>query len=298
MRTGMKYVSVPLQTYSVDDLKDSKIVAEGTTARVSQASLHGLRVAVKTLKPLDDIEEALTRERAVTDFENELSINAQLRHPNIVLFIGCVGLGKLESLIFEFCDGGRLQCSTYGPSRIQKGLGICSGVARALCFAHGLNVIHRDVKPSQILVHGDVPKLGDWGLATHATQEGCMTGETGTWEFMAPEVIRHEKYGLSADVYSFGMLMFCVTSGLNYPFMEKYITPAQAASGVARHGLRPSLSSEIPEVVSHIIKCCWAADPDVRPSMTQVVSMLEKAEGFCAPKSTSTSTNWSTWIWR
>ncbi|KAI0563702.1 Protein kinase domain containing protein [Gracilaria domingensis] len=293
----MNSVCVPLRVYSVADLRDAKNVAEGTTARVSRASLQGLQVAVKTLKPLDEIEEPITREHAVTDFENEMKINAQLRHPNIMLFIGCIRSKKLDSLIFEFCDGGVLKCSRYGPSRIQKGLAICSGVARALCFAHGLNIIHRDVKPSQILLHGEVPKLGDWGLATYATPEGCTTGETGTWEFMAPEVIRHEKYGLPADVFSFGMLMYCLITGVDYPYMEKFLTPAQAAAGVVKHDLRPDLGSQVPEVVSHIITNCWAADPEARPSMTQVMNMLEKAQGICAMKSASASNSWSTWIW-
>lgn len=178
-------VHVPVPTFSPSDFEGFIPVAEGTTSRVYQATLYGLKVAVKSLKPLDEIEEASTREHVEKDFENELAINMRLRHPNILLFLGCVRTRKLESLVFEFCEGGRLRCSKYGPSKLRKGLEICLGIARALCFAHGLGILHRDVKPSQVLMHADVPKLGDWGLATGAGKEGCRTGETGTWEFVS-----------------------------------------------------------------------------------------------------------------
>lgn len=181
----MNSVRVPIPTFSSRDFEEFIPVAEGTTSRVYQAKLHGLKVAVKTLKPLDEIEEPSTREHVEKDFENELLTNMRLRHPNILLCLGCVRTKKLESLIFEFCEGGRLKCSKYGPTKLQKGLEICSGVARALCFAHGLGILHRDVKPSQVLMHANVPKLGDWGLATYAGEEGCRTGETGTWEFVS-----------------------------------------------------------------------------------------------------------------
>lgn len=114
---------------------------------------------------------------------------------------------------------------------------------------------------------------------------------------MAPEVIRCERYGLSADVFSFGVLVYCVISGVDYPYMDKYLTASQAAMGVAKRDLRPSLTSSLPEIVSHIAVTCWAADPDARPSMKQVVSMLEKAENQCIAKTGSSTNGWASWIW-
>lgn len=183
-------MSIPrpiLQYYEDDQLTQREKVAEGTTSIVQSADLHGLKVAVKTLKPDNQIKDPLTKQRASADFESELAINATLRHPNIVLLIGCVcpTNTRLQSLVFEFCHGGVLRCQQYGPSKLISGLSVCIGIARALAFAHAVGIMHRDVKPSQVVFQGDVPKLADWGLAKFCKQDQCATGETGTWEFVS-----------------------------------------------------------------------------------------------------------------
>lgn len=114
---------------------------------------------------------------------------------------------------------------------------------------------------------------------------------------MAPEVIRYEKYGSAADVYSFGVLLYCVVSGKDYPYMDQYLTPSQAATGVARKSLRPSMPSQIPKSVSHIITSCWASDANARPSMVEVVAMLRNAEKSVGVNSPKTAASWASWIW-
>lgn len=172
--------------YSQEHVKNSRQIAEGTTAYIYEAKLHGLTVAIKTLKEPQYIQEPSTRERARNDFENELRVNALLRHPNILQFIGCVDKNNnVKSLVFELAKAGSLKCSKFGLRRLNKGLLICVGVAEALRYAHSMGIIHRDVKPSQVLMIDNVPKLGDWGFATFTESEGCFTGETGTWEFVS-----------------------------------------------------------------------------------------------------------------
>lgn len=95
---------------------------------------------------------------------------------------------------------------------------------------------------------------------------------------MAPEVIRSEPYGTPADVYSFGVLLFCLVNGEGYPYGEMYLAPAHAAIGVAKQGLRPRISHRIPERIAQIIIMCWASEPSLRPSMDVVVSMLSTTE--------------------
>ena len=174
-------------TYSFknEDLTDLKPCAQGTIATVYSAKLDGMAVAVKTLKKPHEIAEPATRERSANDFENEVVINSQLRHPNILLYIGCIRTSRLESLIFEFSSEGTLNCENYGLSNIPKGLTIAISIGRALAYAHRLNIMHRDIKPSQILMFpGEVPKIGDWGFASHVSDDGTATGETGTWEYV------------------------------------------------------------------------------------------------------------------
>lgn len=176
--------SVPchVQRYEEDELEQRRVIAKGTTSEISSAYLHGMRVAIKTLK-----QEETSSEGSANDLQNELSINMNLRHPNILLLIGCIRQPKgiVQSLVFDFCADGVLQCQQYGSSRLLAGVSVCVGIARALAFAHGIGIMHRDVKPSQVLMQGQVPKLGDWGLAKFCAQDGRATGETGTWEFVS-----------------------------------------------------------------------------------------------------------------
>lgn len=174
-----------IQIYAPKELENAKFIVSGTTSNVSVATLHGLKVAVKSLRNPDDIQDPSTRRRAPSDFEQEVLINSRLRHPNILLFIGCVRSKRLESLVFEYSKDGVVDCKKYGYSRVWDAVEICLGVGRALCFAHGLDIMHRDVKPSQVLMFGDVPKLGDWGLAKLTDAGEGHTGETGTWEFVS-----------------------------------------------------------------------------------------------------------------
>lgn len=181
----MGHIEVPVLECDSAELIDRKPLAKGTTSIVERATLHTLPVAVKTLRPPEQIAEASTRERAAADFQNEFEINVALRHPNIVLLIGCVRVSTVSSLIFELCDGGTLRCKDYGLHRLLDGLSVCTAVGRALCFAHRLSIMHRDIKPSQVVFANGVPKLADWGLAKSFDSNGHFSGETGTWEFVS-----------------------------------------------------------------------------------------------------------------
>lgn len=174
--------------YRFDQLDRIRPLAEGTTSVLEVGLLGDVEVAVKTLKPVSLLAETQARVRVEEDFENELQINLRLNHRNIVRLLGYIRSesNKLQSLIFEYCESGRLRCAHYGPRRISEGLTICKGIANALSYAHSHRIIHRDIKPSQVLLGNDcIPKLADWGLASICENGFCGTGETGTWEFVS-----------------------------------------------------------------------------------------------------------------
>ena len=96
---------------------------------------------------------------------------------------------------------------------------------------------------------------------------GEMTAETGTYRWMAPEVIRHSKYDELIDVYSFAIILWeLLTSRLPYADMPSLA----AAAGVVERGLRPPVPPDAPPAVADLLQRCWAGDPTVRPPFTRI----------------------------
>ena len=96
---------------------------------------------------------------------------------------------------------------------------------------------------------------------------GEMTAETGTYRWMAPEVIKHAKYDELIDVYSFAIILWeLLTSRLPYADMPSLA----AAAGVVERGLRPPVPPDAPPAVADLLQRCWAGDPTVRPPFTRI----------------------------
>ncbi|MBA0855424.1 hypothetical protein Goshw_013692, partial [Gossypium schwendimanii] len=116
-----------------------------------------------------------------------------------------------------------------------------------------------------------VVKVADFGVARFLNQGGVMTAETGTYRWMAPEVINHQPYDQKADVFSFAVVLWeLVTAKVPYDTM----TPLQAALGV-RQGLRPELPENAHPKLLDLMQRCWEAAPDKRPSFSEITTELE-----------------------
>ena len=94
-----------------------------------------------------------------------------------------------------------------------------------------------------------------------------MTAETGSYRWMAPEVIRHEPYGTGCDVYSFGVLCWEM---LSYSIPFPHHTPVEVALSVATKGMRPEMPAHAPSVLVGLIEQCWQQEALLRPSFAKV----------------------------
>ncbi|CAN0253614.1 unnamed protein product, partial [Ectocarpus sp. 13 AM-2016] len=260
-------------------------------SRTYRARWRGSTVAVKTLElppEVDREHEAAgaeivgdgggSRAVVVAEFERELHIVSNLRHPNVCGFRGVsVSLPHHLSLVYNFldngtlgdrlrdtassgggssggsssghgCDGGGIGGDGEWGSRSGRGreplrstdlLRIVTDVVNGMLYLHELGVMHRDLKPDNILLDADDRAvIADFGLSRFSHPTNDHTAETGTYRWMAPEVIRHEPYSKAADVYSFGVVLWQIVAR-KQPF--KGLTPLQAAFSVARQGLRPQI---------------------------------------------------------
>lgn len=116
--------------------------------------------------------------------------------------------------------------------------------------------------------------VGDFGLTriSRGAIESQMTGQCGTFQYMAPEILRNKPYSEKADVFSFGILLWELVAR-KLPFFG--MQPMQVGIAVSQRGLRPTMPPKTPEPLIKLIKACWHEEPNKRPSMAQVQTILE-----------------------
>lgn len=206
----------------------------------------------------------------VDELRWEADIAARLKHPNICDLVGVAADSECFCLATDYCEGGSLLSLLVDTSRYYEYLPIAMDIANGMAYLHSRNVIHRDLKPSNILLTRDHrAKIADFGMScSNAGQE--LTAETGTYRYMAPEVIRHESYSSNADVYSFGICLWQLITR-EIPFAT--MTPIQAAYTVAE-GRRPPIPPSTPRRLQEIILACWDQDSHKRPSFTYIAMAL------------------------
>ncbi|MET8563792.1 protein kinase [Streptomyces flaveolus] len=197
-------------------------------------------------------------------FHNEAVILARLRHPGLVTVYDAGRHDGRAYLVMELIEGPTLKARiTEGPLAPGETAALGAGLARALAHAHDAGIVHRDVKPSNIILDtSGRPHLTDFGIsrlldATTRTTAGTLIG---TAAYLSPEQVLGQSVGPSADVYALGLVLLeCVTSRLEYDG-----APLEAA--IARLHRRPELPESLPEEFAALLGDMTALDARARPS--------------------------------
>ena len=181
-------------------------IASGAFGVLYRGHYCGQEVAIKVLKS----GEKASQEEVHREFAQELSILRKVRHKNIVQLIGAMTKPPRLCLVTEFMKGGSaLQfLHKHAPLKLGQLVKLSTGVALGMDYLHKVNVIHRDLKTANLLMdENEVVKVADFGVARVKCSDGSnMTAETGTYRWMAPEVISHQYYNHKCDVFSYGIL--------------------------------------------------------------------------------------------
>ncbi|MEV4495921.1 serine/threonine-protein kinase [Micromonospora arborensis] len=253
-------------------------VATGGMGDVWRGSdlILGRQVAVKVLLPA-----LVSDPDFIARFRAEARIMAALRHPGIVQVFDCGAEdlpdgGRADYLVMEFVAGEPLskRIETAGRLDVAETMSIVAQAAAALHAAHRGGIVHRDVKPSNLLVHEDgTVVLVDFGVArsTDITSITSTNAVPGTALYMAPEQAAGRPVSGATDIYALGAVTYCCLTG-SPPFTGD--NPLQVA---VRHldDEPPELPNEIPEAVRALVSRALAKDPLDR--FTSGAAMAEAA---------------------
>ena len=225
----------------------------------------------------------------VERFRREARAVAALSHPNIVTVIDRGEHGDRQFIVFEFVDGENLKqlVQRSGPLPVETALELGVQVARGLGFAHEQGLVHRDVKPQNVLLNGNgEAKVTDFGIARSLDVKHGMTQTgtvLGTSDYIAPEQAQGQSVDAHTDVYSLGVVLYeLLTNEVPFPG-ENFVAVAM------RHINEPPppIRDKRPDVSPRLeaaIQCAMAKDPaeryaSMREFCRELEACLAEAEG-------------------
>lgn len=257
-------------------VKGSKL-GTGSFGDVWKGSCREQPVAIKILHRQDFDAKQLQV------FKREVEVLSQIYHPNVCLFMGaCFEKGNMM-IVSELVGKGDLEKMLRNHSlemSLFMRIKMAIQAARGMVWLHfGEPVfIHRDVKPANFLVTENWNiKITDFGLSQASTQGMSLRdgkeGARGTPLWMAPEVLEGKEFSTSADVYSFGIVLWEIYSRKE-PFSQ-FRNYQKFKEAVVKQRVRPRIPDECPESLRQLIERCWNADPLLRPDFVTILDELE-----------------------
>ena len=257
-------------------------VAAGGMGEVWRAtdSLLGRGVAVKVLLP-----SLMSDSEFITRFRTEARMMAALRHPGIVQVYdygedAVVGGSRMDYLVMEFVEGTPLskRIKAAGKLGVAETMGIMAQAADALQVAHEAGIVHRDVKPSNLLVRpGGAVVLVDFGVARSVGVTGITSTNVvlGSASYMAPEQAEGKPISPVTDLYALGAVAYCCLTG-RPPYVGD--NPLQIL-GQLVHGAPPTLPAEIPQAAAAVVLRALDKDSARRhPSATALADAARSAQ--------------------
>ena len=249
-----------------DDYELLEEIGTGGFGRVYRARDLGLEreVAIKVLHP------SLTADAAVTErFRREAQLAARLRHPSIVSIYDIMGRAGLEWYTMELVPGTNLAhlVQTQGPLSVEQTVRLLDQGLSALEHAHALGLVHRDMKPENMLIEPDGRlRITDFGLALALRGDGRFGGATsrsGTPQFAAPEQLLGERVDQRADLYSLAAAAYFALLG-RPPFDGR--TPEAILARQTTDDLPPLTDArrDVPRELDEVLHRALASDPGAR----------------------------------
>jgi hypothetical protein len=255
-------------TVIADRYELGAVIGTGSSAVVHRAWDRdaSATVAVKILTVGPEVHDPRRHDR-------EIEALARVRHPGLAALRDHGIDDGVRYLVLDLVDGPTLaeHVLLAGPLTPDATRRLGTQVAAALAAVHAAGIVHRDVKPANVLLDLDgVPRLTDFGIAhaldaTALTRSGAVVGTVG---YLAPEQVRGRAVGVAADVYALGLVLLeAVTGHREYP-------GTAAESAAARLHRSPVVPRDLPAPLARTIRAMTASDPARRPTAAAVAELL------------------------
>ncbi|KAJ6288870.1 hypothetical protein OIU76_024782 [Salix suchowensis] len=279
---GDSYINT-LQIIKNEDLEEQKELGSGTFGTVYHGKWRGTDVAIKRLKKICFTGRSSEQERLTLEFWREADILSKLHHPNVVAFYGVVqdGHGGALATVTEYMVDGSLRNVLLRKDRYldrRKRLLIAMDAAFGMEYLHSKNIVHFDLKCDNLLVNLKDPqrpicKVGDFGLSKIKRNTLVSGGVRGTLPWMAPELLNgsSNKVSEKVDVFSFAIVLWEILTG-DEPYANMHY--GAIIGGIVSNTLRPTIPSYCDSEWRGLMEQCWAPNPAVRPSFTEIARRL------------------------
>lgn len=250
-------------------LRPGDKISESEFVSVSKGEYNREAVVIKRLT-----KAGLSSQSAIEEFEHEVGVMCSLSHPRLLNCIAasiqkpnCIFVTEhmKRGTVFDILHKNRIKLTW---ALIRK---IALQIAEAMTYLHGQGILHCDLKSLNVFVDGSYNiKIGDFGLSRRMNAPQS-SGLSGTYQYMAPEVLQGEPHSEKSDVFSYAHLLCEMVSG-SAPF--EGMDPREVAERVVNEDIRPQMPPHCQRAYVNLIQMCWGRVPSTRPSFPEIVELI------------------------
>ncbi|CAK71557.1 unnamed protein product (macronuclear) [Paramecium tetraurelia] len=255
------------------EIKQGPQIGKGSYGIVFKGNWLGQDVAIKSYCKK---KEQQKHKQLMADFLKEVQVISNLRHPNIVLYMGVCIKRHNFYLITEYMENGSLYDHIHKKkTKNLNFIQIIEDITLGMNNLHGRRIMHCDLKSSNVLIDQNWNvKLCDFGLSRIKSKK--TKSMIGTPHWMAPEIMRGEPYTEKSDVYSFGMILWEIITG-KIPYENLSITQIIGTVGWGHTQVEiPQFSN--PPILAILAKDCLKREPSQRPTFAKILEKIQESQ--------------------